>query len=706
MPTIIGMNADGSPIYDTPPLVAPQPAAPGLMSMGPPAAGPPPPPGLPPGARVAARPDGPPPGQQGPAGGAGLPSEGIGQAREAYGALGAWYDAQKAKLIAQQGTGGGVRVEAKKEKEQRTGVQRQRSEGYAPGTQRELEQLESGPPPLEQQVAPGPRYSAREMLALTDPPPTAKTAKQREQWAQGLADDLTAKGISLSQAQAMGVFAPRAVPKPLAKIGGGAVEQWKADEAEERQQLIDALDARSKQAVEQTSMANQAARAKSEQWAERYGAGGMQGIARAGAAADKRVADALLGTRETEKAEEGAGQMVQDAEGNWVFEQAQDREVWKPGAIEQKGQADAAFQEQRSKMLEAQQAKIDSIMGDIDKTAAEAAGRVDPQGFFANKSTVDKIGIAIAQAMGAFASGINGGPNHAANIINAAIERDVAAQVTNLQEKRGKLNDLQTLYKRVLDDTGNKVLAADAARLALHARVDTMLAETQAQAGSEKAGLKAQELANVRQQQLVRERAQLEERMRGTVAETAKVIPGQDAYITGPVDNTRKIEELLHKRVALGEGAAKLDLATGGAMVDAAKAQAAAKGKEQPVITWQGQDVRVRPGVPEAVVTKAYDSASAGTTLLGSLAELSDQQKKLGANTMSRKEAEIMVRSIVGAQINQLVGGGAMNNDEAASMIGTLTDSMMGGNAAGARERVASFVTRRVNDQMRTIQAR
>lgn len=599
-----------------------------------------------------------------------------------------------------------MRVAAKPEKEQRTGVQRQRSEGWRPETQRELEQLESGPPPLEQQAAPGPRYSAREILALSDPPATAKTAKQREQWAQGLADDLTAKGLSLATADATGVFAPRAVPKPLAKIGGGVVDQWKADEAEERQQLIAALDARSKQAVEQTSMANQAKRAQSEQWAERYGAGGLQGIARAGAAADKRVADALLGTRETEKAEEGAGQMVQDAEGNWVFEQGQDREVWKPGAIEQKGQADAAFQDQRAKLLEAQQAKVDSLMADIDKTASEAAGKVDPQGFFANKSTVDKIGIAIAQAMGAFASGINGGPNHASNIINAAIERDVAAQVANLQEKRGKLNDLQTLYKRVLDDTGNKVMAADAARLALHARVDTMLAETQAQAGSEKAALRAQELANVRQQQLVRERASLEERMRGTVAETAKVIPGQDAYVTGPVDNTKRIEELLHKRLALGEGAAKLDLATGGAMVDAAKAQAAAKGKEAPVLTWMGQDVRVRPGVPESVIAKAYDSTAAGATLLSSLKQLEDQQKKVGANTLSRQEARMLVRNIVGAPLNQLVGGGAMSNDEASAMIDNLTDSATGGNAAAARQQVSTMVRTRVQDQLKAIQAR
>jgi hypothetical protein len=689
--------------------------APSLMSVAPPMsspmapppdAGPPPPvvPGLPPGARTGkapAQPVGPGPMQPPP-----MPAEGIGQARTANAALDTWYADQTAKLVAKQGTGGGVRVAAKPEKEQRTGVQRQRSEGYAPGTQRELEQLESGPPPLEQQVAPGPRYSAREMLALTDPPATAKTPAQKQTWAQGLADDLTAKGISLSQAQAMGVFAPRAVPKPLAKIGGGAVDQWRADEEEERGALITALDNRSKQAVEQTSMANQAKRAESEKWAERYGAGGMQGIARAGAAADKRVADAMLGTRETEKAEEGAGQMVRDAEGNWVFEQSQDREVWRPGAIEQNGQADAQFQEQRSKLLEAQQAKIDSIMGDIDRTASEAAGKVDPLNFFANKSTVDKIGIAIAQAMGAFASGINGGPNHAANIINGAIERDIAAQVTNLQEKRGKLNDLQQLYKRVVDDTGSKVLAADAARMALHARVDTMLAEAQAQAGSEKAGLKAQELANVRQQQLVRERAQLEERTRGTVAETSKVIPGQDAYVTGPIDNTRKIEELLHKRVQLGEGAAKLDLATGGAMADAMKAQAAAQGKERPVVTWEGQDIRVRPGVPESVVAKAYDSTAAGATLLSSLKALEEQQKKMGANTLSRQEARMIVRNLVGAPLNQLVGGGAMSNDEASAMIDNLTDSAAGGNAAAARQQVATMVRTRVQDQIKAIQAR
>lgn len=683
------MSVAPAPVYGPPPV-----APPGPMSVEPPQGS-----GVRPAMRAAGAAA---PGAPAPAGGLALPSEGIGQAREAQSSLDTFYRQQQARLAAQHGTGGGVRVPERPEREQRISVQRQRSEGWSPETQRELEQLEGGPPPLELQRAPGPRYSAREILALTDAPAAAKTDKQRAQWAQGLADDLSRQGISLATAEAQGLFR-RAPPRGL---NGEQVDEWEKRERAERGELINAIDARTKQSEEQTSQANALARARSEQWTERYGAGGMQGLARAGAAADKRVSDAVLGTREIERAEEGAGQMVRGPDGEWTFAADQDREVWHPGAIEQKGEADAAFQERRAKLLEEQQAKTDQLMQEIDRTAGEAAAKVDPKGFWKDKSTADQIMIALAQAMGAFASTVRGGPNFAVDIINRAVDKDVEAQIANINEKRGKLSDLQALYKRVLDDTGNKIMAADAMRLAAHGRVDTMLSEVQAQAGSEKAALRLQEVNNLRQQQLVRERAALEERRRGTVSEAYKVIPKQEAYVTGPIDNTRKIEEILQKRAGLGGEAAKLDLATGNVMADAAKAQAAAQGKERPVLSWDGREFPVRPGVPDAVVTKAFDSTAAGATLLSSLKELEDQQSKVGANTINRQEARMLVAGIVGAPLNVLVGGGAMSTDEANRMIDNLTDQWSGGNAAGARKQVAKFVRSRVEDQIKAIRAR
>lgn len=690
------------PVAPAPPMV-PAHGGVGPLAMGPPPSvwdrGPAAPPPAP--ARVPVPFAAPPP--QAAAGGAPGPSPGIAQAQEANAAYWNFTGEQLADLAARRKRGGGY-VAPTKETEQRTGVTRQNSRGPDPEIEAERDFIVGDKGAPINRVAPAQRtYRPEEILALSDPPATAKTDKAKRAWAEAMARDLAAKDISLATADANRLLGPRSLsPKVTKGMSGEQLDAAEKADAEERQRLIAALDERHVVKVGQVSEANELAQAKSEQWARQFGAGGMQGNAAAMARSDARLSEAYLGKRETQKAEEGAGKMVRDEAGNWVFEQDQDKEVWTPGAIEQKQQAEAKFQEEKARLLEAQQARADKVLGDIDKMAADVQqGKIDPNGFYADKSTAAKIGLAIAQAVGTFASAY-GVKNDANAIISDAIDRDVKAQVANLAEKRGKLNDMQQLYKRVLDDTGSKVAAADALRAAAFARVDMQLGEAAATATSEKAQAQVQDVqAKMRLRELDR-RAEISERVRGTEATQSRVIPAtKGGYVgTGAID--KEIEHLLQKRLGLGEGSAKLDLAVGNTQAEMAKA----RGKETPTITWQGQDIRVRPGVPEATVTKAFDAASSGQTLLGSLAELDAQQKKMGANTLSRKESEIMVRSIVGAQLNQLVGGGAMSNDEAASMINTLSDSMAGGDAAGARARVASFVTRRVNDQLRTIQAR
>lgn len=73
-----------------------------------------------------------------------------------------------------------------------------------------------------------------------------------------------------------------------------------------------------------------------------------------------------------------------------------------------------------------------------------------------------KIAAAIAMAMGAFGAAINGGPNHAAEIINARINREVEARRERLSARRDQASAADRHYQRLVAELGS-VDAADAA---------------------------------------------------------------------------------------------------------------------------------------------------------------------------------------------------------------------------------------------------
>lgn len=95
------------------------------------------------------------------------------------------------------------------------------------------------------------------------------------------------------------------------------------------------------------------------------------------------------------------------------------------------------------------QDRLEQITADIEKT------KIDPERFWKNKSTGQKIAASIALALGAFGAGLTGQKNTAAEIINNAINADIDAQESDLVSKQraGTLvsNQLNTAMKRFGD---------------------------------------------------------------------------------------------------------------------------------------------------------------------------------------------------------------------------------------------------------------
>ena len=65
-------------------------------------------------------------------------------------------------------------------------------------------------------------------------------------------------------------------------------------------------------------------------------------------------------------------------------------------------------------------------------TDAVLAKKIDPEHFWNSRTTGQRVMATIGMALGGLSSGMGGGPNYAAQIINSAIDRDVNAQKANI----------------------------------------------------------------------------------------------------------------------------------------------------------------------------------------------------------------------------------------------------------------------------------
>jgi hypothetical protein len=153
-----------------------------------------------------------------------------------------------------------------------------------------------------------------------------------------------------------------------------------------------------------------------------------------------------------------------------------------------------------------------------EKLAEISQGKLKP--YFGKEDTGRKFLAAIAAGLGAYASAITGGPNSALNIINKAIDDDLAIQKEQLERQR----------LSILDQ--NKILAES--RAELYAEADRLFNQQVAQAGLQLDDRQIQTTQNAIDQR--REQAELENKQAQIVAEfeaaqefKGGIIPGMGA---------------------------------------------------------------------------------------------------------------------------------------------------------------------------------
>lgn len=124
----------------------------------------------------------------------------------------------------------------------------------------------------------------------------------------------------------------------------------------------------------------------------------------------------------------------------------------------QKFQQDQKVLEQtRRDQLQAQAQKMEQSIDDFKKASV-----LDPNKFWANKTTGDKIMASVAVFLG----GLGGGPNQALEIINNAVTRDIEAQKQAAMGAKGKYEMENNIYRNMMDQFQNETAAFTASRLA------------------------------------------------------------------------------------------------------------------------------------------------------------------------------------------------------------------------------------------------
>lgn len=131
--------------------------------------------------------------------------------------------------------------------------------------------------------------------------------------------------------------------------------------------------------------------------------------------------------------------------------------------LQETGETLEGLQEQQAKRRAYFQNRIQEISKDADRLTAEVEeDKVDPNKFWANKSTGAKVGMILAAAFSGAGAALSGqGGNPAMNAINRAIDRDIAAQKSGIAAKRAALGQKNTLLQQARQVFSDEMAATD-----------------------------------------------------------------------------------------------------------------------------------------------------------------------------------------------------------------------------------------------------
>lgn len=148
-------------------------------------------------------------------------------------------------------------------------------------------------------------------------------------------------------------------------------------------------------------------------------------------------------------------------------------------AEQQAAETKAAIQQRAGEAL----GQIGGQMRDLQGRIASA--EIDPTRWWTQKSTADKVGIGIAMALGGLTRGLTGRTSEGDPILKgvfSAMDRDVDAQIKNIDKQKGDLTDLQRIYAQTREQFGDEAIAADATKIAALQGLKAQLAQEAAKA--------------------------------------------------------------------------------------------------------------------------------------------------------------------------------------------------------------------------------
>jgi len=283
---------------------------------------------------------------------------------------------------------------------------------------------------------------------------------------------------------------------------------------------------------------------------------------------------------EAAKAKMGMAQVTSDIERRRLEAQqeAEQRIGQTNLALEQQAAQD--IQAQRERMLRFRQAS-EQAESDIAKLNKEVADtKINPDAYYQNQNTFQKILSAIAIGLGGFVQGYSGGriPNTALQIINSAIERDIQAQKANLASKRAAIGERRNLLAMARERFADEKQAEDWVRATLQQQVAAQARRFGAEAKTKEIGFAAEKIAAGYDQQaqelnLGVKQAYVEAEMARRAEEQQRAARAA-AYAAGAPEREMKMRERILEFEAKKAGIAKTEAET-------AKAQAEATGERR-----------------------------------------------------------------------------------------------------------------------------
>ena len=210
------------------------------------------------------------------------------------------------------------------------------------------------------------------------------------------------------------------------------------------------------------------------------------------------------------------------------------------------------------------QEKMDDLTSAMKDYKDLAGQKVIPGAFLARQDTSAALSTGISVALGAMAGALNGtNQNIGLEMINKAIDKDVAAQQFNLEHetriKGQEISNQNSLLSRMREKFGDDKSAITATKLAMISMVnDKMNAQLTQKGGAVSQAVQGQ--ANIARAQVLRRKEELEMQLKASMAaefEKAQMLQGKDRYNLSPEEASLLYGEKGAEKYVSGFGPAR-----------------------------------------------------------------------------------------------------------------------------------------------------